>query len=477
MSKLNYPTVRRDVEFVEKIHSIEISDPYRWLENNDDEEVAKFAQDQQNLALSYVQEAPNRAEIKERLTQLINYPKHFTPFKRASNYYMFKNSGLQNQNVLYTFKHLNDEHQAFLDPNLFSEDGTTSLSSTSFSKDGNYVAYSISTAGSDWQTIFVRNVDSKQDLSDKLEHCKFSSISWTHDNAGFFYSKYEKEGDVLKENTANQDHKLYYHRLNTSQSDDVLIYDTPENPKFLINGQVSDCGNYLNFSISEKCRDNIWYYARLDENEPIEKRFNVYPIIDKFEDGIEYDYVTNTEQFVYFKTNKNAPNKKVCRLDINKPQIENWIDIIPEDESAVLEEAICIDNDKLAVIRMKDVLNQIEIRYLVDGKLFKKFDIPIGTIGSFSGKRTLTEIFFSFTSFLSPGIIYHYDFKSNNDLKVFMEIKLNDFNASDFVTKQVFFESKDGQAKIPMFIVHRKDIELDSSNPCLLYGYGGFAIR
>ena len=355
------------------------------------------------------------------------------------------------------------------------------MSSSSFSKDGKWIAYAISKAGSDWLTIKVRNVDTNEDLPDELEHCKFTCISWTHDNLGFFYSRYEKQGDVLKESDANQDHKLYYHRIHTAQTDDVLAYDIPDKPKYRIYGTVSDCGKILHLNIREKCIDSIWYYAKLDGNLPIKQRLAVHPIIETFEFESEYDYITNNENLVYFKTNRDAPNFRVCRLDLNSAEpgnTKNWLDIIPEDEKAVLDDAICVDGDKLAVIHMRDVINHIEIRYLETGQLFKKLDIPIGTITSFSGKRTLNEIFFYVTSFLSPGVIYHYDFKSTEDnLKVFMQIKLKDFDANDYVTKQVFFETKDGQVKVPLFITHRKDVQLDSNNPCILYGYGGFSIR
>jgi prolyl oligopeptidase len=318
-------------------------------------------------------------------------------------------------------------------------------------------------------------VETKKNLPDKLEKVKFSGISWDHNNLGFFYSRYNKEGDIYKEIGSDKNHKLYYHRINTDQSEDVLIYEDLEHPTYKARGKVSDCGNFLFIYIFEKCLKNKYYYAKLDENLPIEKLFKFYPIIDNFEN--KYDYITNNGNQVYFMTDKDAPNLKVFRLDLNNQEPSNWVDIIPEDEKKVLSDVICVDEDKLAVIYTIDVIDQLEIKSLEDGKLLKKFEIPIGSIISFSGKREIGEIFFYFSSFLSPGIIFYYDFESNADnAKVFMEIKLKNFNASDYQTKQIFFQSKDGQVKVPLFITYHKDVKLDSTNPCLLYSYGGFGI-
>lgn len=332
----------------------------------------------------------------------------------------------------------------------------------------------ISVAGSDWLTIRVRNVETKQDLPDQLDHAKFTHISWTHDHLGFFYSRYEKDGNVLTESVANEHHKVYYHRINTPQSDDVLVFDLPDQPKKRISGEVSDCGKYLFLSISEKCRENACYYAKLEENVPIQKRFEAYPIIT--EHKYEYDYITNDGVLAYFKTNNKAPNSRVIRVDLNNPTESNWVDIIPEDQQAVLDVAKCVDGDKLAVVYMRDVIDQVEIRSLASGELLKKIELPIGTVGVW-GKREQSELFFSITSFLSPGTIFHFDFKGNEEQpKTFIETKLKDFNPADYVTKQVFFTAKDGTTKIPMFIVHGKDLKLDNTNPAHLIGYGGFSI-
>ena len=329
----------------------------------------------------------------------------------------------------------------------------------------NSIYYSkISVAGSDWMTIRIRNVDTKQDLPDNLEHCKFTNIAWTHDHLGFFYSRFEKEGNVLTESVANEHHKLYYHRINTPQSDDVLVFDTPEHPKYLITAEMSDCGQYLLLALSEECRKNAYHYAKLDENVPFGKRFkNVYPIIEKFE--YDYDFITNNEHFVYLKTNNKAPNNRVVRVDLNNPDESNWVDIVPEDEKAVLDSVICVDRDKLALVYMRDVIDQVELRSLENGQPIKKIDLPIGTVG-ISGKRELSEMFFSVTSFLSPTTIYYLNLKNDEEKpKMFIETKIAGFNPDDFVTKQVFYLAKDGTTKIPMFIVHSKDLKLNSSSP------------
>lgn len=476
MVKLIYPAVKRDSSFVEKLHGIDVPDPYRWLENENDEQVHKFAQQQQDLTMSYIKDLPNRDKIKEKLSSLVNYPKYGCPSKHGDNYYMSKNSGLQNQSVIYMFKDLEAEHEVFLDPNTFAEDGTTSCSSKKFSKDGKWCAYQKSVSGSDWKTIHVRNVETKQDLPDELTDVKFSDISWTLDNQGFFYSKYPKAIDDLKSTRTDENHQLFYHYLRTDQKDDVLVYSQGENPKRMFSGDVSDCGNYLFLSATDKCNENALYYANLDQNQSIKSRLKFYPIADKFDDS-SYSYITNTGSVVYLLTNNNAPNSKVIKLDLaNKPtDSSTWIDVVPEDKNAVLEDATCVDNDKLALVYMRDVVNQIEVREL-DGKFIKKLDIPIGSV-SFTGRKDSSEIFIYMTSFLSPGSIYHYDFK-NGDFKpkLFMQINFENFDPNDYCTEQVFYESKDGQVKIPMFITHKKGIKLDSSNPALLYGYGGFNI-
>jgi len=476
MTRLTYPVVKRDEQFSERIHDIDIPDPYRWLEN-DGEDVKQFCKDQLNLFESYIEEMPSRKILKEKLSSLYNYPKYGIPFKRGDYYYMSKNSGLQNQHVMYRFKNLNDEHELFLDPNTFSEDGTSSLHTKVFSKDNKWLAYSISKAGSDWLVIKIRNVDTKQDLPYQLYHVKSSKISWTHDNLGFFYSKFDVDGDVYLDKSDNKDHKVYYHRINTPQSSDVLVYDRPDHPTYYLHGSVSDCGKFLFLKVCKDCSDSLWYYAKLDENLPIEKKFTVYPIIETF--GYEHDYITNNQNQVYFKTNHSASNYRICRLDLNSTDPanpNNWVEIVPEDSEAVIDDAICVDNDKIAIVYMRNVINQVEIYNLENGQLFKKFDIPIGTV-IVSGRRENHEIFFYITSFLSPGQIYHYDFNDKKDEHtLFLEIKLEDFNAGDYETKQVFFETKDGLAKVPMFITKHKDVELDSNNPVLLYGYGGFSI-
>lgn len=352
-----------------------------------------------------------------RLTELLNYPRYEAPFRRGNNYFYYMNSGLQNQSVLYILSELTGEPKVFLDPNELSKDGTTSLSRSSFSEDGKHFAYALSESGSDWTKIRVRNVESGQDLDEELLYCKFTSISFTHDNLGFFYSRFPAKDDMQIESDSY--HKLYYHRLNTPQSSDVLVVQFPNNPKYLVSGTVSDCGRYLNVFVTETCDENQWFYVDLSDYPNISSEFVIRPLVARYD--AEYSYITNDDHLFYFRTNKNAPNFRIVRLDIHRPEPENWIDIVPEHGKDVLDTAICVHGNKLAIIYIRDVINVIVLHQLQSGQLIRQIDIPIGTIVSFNGRRKHSEVFFYLTSFLTPGIMYHYDFNKHDAPQVWKE--------------------------------------------------------
>jgi prolyl oligopeptidase len=305
---------------------------------------------------------------------------------------------------------LDAEPQTFFDPNLLSADGTIALSNTAFSEDGKYFAYGLSESGSDWVKIRVRNVESGKDLDEELVHCKFTGISFTHDNLGFFYSRYPEKEDMQTESDAY--HKLFYHRLNTPQSDDVAVVQFPDEPKYRVSGTVSDCGRYLNVFVSQTCDENLWFFVDLQDYPEIKGEFSIKPLVAQYD--AEYDYITNDDNLFYFRTNKNAPNFRIAMLDIHNPKPENWKDIVPEHDKDVLDSAQCVHGDNLVVIYIRDVINIIELHELKSGKFVRQIDIPIGTIVSFSGRRKQSEVFFYLTSFLTPGIMYHYDFNKHD---------------------------------------------------------------
>ncbi|XP_054722190.1 prolyl endopeptidase-like [Uloborus diversus] len=468
-----YPSVRRG-DTVDIYHDIPVPDPYRWLEDADSEETKKFIQEQNALTIPFLESCPIREQIKERITSLWNYPKFYCPFKEGNNYYYLMNTGLQNQNVMYKQESLTSTAEVFIDPNEWSDDGTVSLTKKEFSEDGEYLAYGMSQSGSDWNKIKVKCVKTKADLPDIIENVRYSGISWTHDNKGFFYSCFPKvEGKADgTETTANQYHKLYYHRLNTSQADDVLCMEFPDEPNWRVGAVVSDCGKYLLASVQESCKNNMLYVCDLTKSG-ITGLLPFRCLVNKFE--AEYNYVTNTGSIFTVHTDRNAPLYRLVNIDIENPEEENWVDLVPESKANVLEWALCVNEDKLLLCYIEDVKNVLGLYSLNTGDLLKHFPLELGTIAGVSGKRSQSEIFYKFVSFLTPGITYFCDLQCSMNPEVFKKTEVPGFDASQFQTTQVFYSSKDG-TKIPMYIVHRKDIVKDGSAPAFLYGYGGFNI-
>ncbi|XP_076808880.1 prolyl endopeptidase-like isoform X1 [Clavelina lepadiformis] len=478
MSALKYPNARKDASVVDDYHGTKMPDFYTWMEDPDCDETKAFVEAQNEISVPYLKECPHREKFFDRLTELYNYPKYSCPFKRGSHYYYFMNSGLQNQSVMYKQANLSSEPRVFLDPNKLSDDGTVSLSGRRFSEDGRYFAYGLSNSGSDWITIKFKDAENEKDLPDVLERVKFSSMAWTHDNKGMFYNAYvDQEGKTDgTEVTSNINQKLFYHRLGTKQSDDVLFAEFKDNPRWMSGAQLSDDGNYVLLSISEGCDpvNRLWYVDLRTLDGGISSIPAWVKLVDNFD--AEYEYITNEGSLFTFKTNLNAPRYKLINIDITKPDMNEWKTLIAEHDSDVLEWATCVNQDKLVVEYLRDVKSALELRQLKDGSLLKKFPLDVGSVVGFSGRKEQNEIFYQFTSFLSPGIIFHYDFeKSEPHSEVFREIKVKGFDASLFETKQVFYSSKD-DTKIPMFIVHKKGIPLSGNHPTLLYGYGGFNI-
>lgn len=478
MKRISYPEVRRDETVSDDFHGIKVSNPYHWLEDPDSEETKKFVEGQNAITNDMLKDCSALEKFKDRLTKLWDYPKYGCPFKRGSRYFYYYNSGLQNQSVLYVQESLTAEAEVFLDPNSFCKDGLLAISGTSFSEDGETCAYGIRSKGSDWVTIKFMKVSSKEMLPDILENVKFSCMSWTHDHKGIFYNRYEKSDGKQDgtETDSNINQKLYYHVLGTEQSQDILVAEAPDHPKWMIHAEVSDDGQYVVLTASEGCAPvNRLFICDLKTIDyKISGLIPYIKVVDNFD--AEYEYITNVGTLFTFKTNLNANRYKLINIDMSNYQEENWKILVEEHSKDVLEWTACVNQNILVMCYLHDVKNKLFLYQLESGKQIKEFDLDVGSIGGYSGRKEQTQMFFSFTSFLTPGTIYICDFTEEPVVhKVFRAIEVDGFDASLFETKQIFYKSKDG-TDIPMFIIHKKGIELDGSHPCFLYGYGGFSI-
>uniref|UniRef100_A0A8C2GH38 Prolyl endopeptidase n=1 Tax=Cyprinus carpio TaxID=7962 RepID=A0A8C2GH38_CYPCA len=474
-----YPNAYRDESVVDDYHGCKVPDPYSWLEDPDSEKTQAFVNAQNQLTLPFLEQCEIRNIFKDRMTELYDYPKYSCPFKRGNRFFHFYNTGLQNQSVLYMQENLEAEPSVFLDPNTFSEDGTVALQGYAFSEDGEYLAYGTSASGSDWVEIRFLRVDGAVLLEDRLERVKFTCMSWTHDGKGLFYNSYpEQEGKSDgTETSTNLHQKLYYHVLGTPQSQDVLCAEFPDQPKWMSGAEVSDDGRYVLLSIREGCDpvNRLWYCDLNDVPQGITGLLPWVKLIDNFD--AEYEYVTNEGTVFTFKTNLDAPQYRLINVDFAQPSISQWKELIPQHDKDVIGEQRCfLGNHFLFVCFLHDVKNVLKMFHLSSGEEIRTFPLDVGSIVGFTGRKKDSEIFYSFTSFLSPAIIYHCDLtKEPLQPHVFREVTVKGFSPADYQTTQVFYPSKDG-TQIPMFIVHKKGIELDGSHPAFLYGYGGFNI-
>ncbi len=465
---LSYPTTRT-TDTTDTYHGITVADPYRWLEDPNSEETAQWVAEQNKVTFSYLNALPGRDRLNARLTELWNYERYGIPFKKASRYFYYKNNGLQNQSVLYTLPDLDAEPTVLLDPNTLSEDGTVALAGTAISEDANYIAYGLSTAGSDWVEWHVRDIETGEDTEDVVQWVKFSGASWTHDNQGFFYSRYDKPNEASKLEDVNYYQKLYYHRLGTPQSEDTLIYERPDQKEWGFSGGVTEDGRYLIISVWRGTEPkNLLFYKDLEDPNA-----EVVELISEFE--AQYSLIDNEETLFWFRTDLDAPKGKVITIDISGPDKgsdkSSWQTLIPETEETL--ESVGVLNHQFVADYLKDAYTQIKIFDLA-GTPVKEIELPgIGSAGGFNGKRSDTETFYSFTSYTVPSRIYRYDFATGKSM-LFREPTVP-FDPDAYETQQVFYPSKDG-TKVPMFITAKKGLVLDGENPVLLYGYGGFNI-
>ena len=463
--KLSYPAARRS-EQVDDYHGTKVADPYRWLEDLDSAETRAWVAAENKLTFDYLNQIPERAAIKARLTKLWNYERYGIPHKEGERYFYTKNDGLQNQSVLYTVNSLDaQEARVLLDPNKLSSDGTVALSGYDITDDGKLMAYSLAASGSDWNELHVRDIATGKDLPDVIKWVKFSEMSWSSDGKGFFYSRYDEPATGNKLAAVNEYHKLYYHRLGTSQADDALIFSsTDEKMKgWLYIGEVTEDGRYLVISLFPgSSSENRIYFKDLKQKDA--------PVVKLLDDeGIVQYFIGNDGPIFWFLTDRDAPNKKIIAIDTRSPERKNWKVVLPEAKENL--ESVSIVGDMFIASYLKDAHALVKL-FDLNGKFVREVDFPgIGTASGFKGKRKYRETFYSFTGYTMPTTIYRYDISTGKST-TFRQPTV-DFNPNDYETKQVFYTSKDG-TRVPMFITHKKGIKLDGNNPTYLYGYGGF---
>ncbi|MBW4516298.1 MAG: prolyl oligopeptidase family serine peptidase [Timaviella obliquedivisa GSE-PSE-MK23-08B] len=461
-TKLSYP-ITATVDQVDDYHGQAIADPYRWLEDPNSEESQAWIEAQNQVTFAYLNDIPIRETLKQRLTKLWDYEKFGIPFKEGDRYFYFKNDGLQNQSVLYTLPALDAEPKVLLDPNTLSADGTVALSGLSISEDARLMAYGLSTAGSDWQEWKVRDIETGEDLPDHLQWIKFSGASWTQDNQGFFYSRYAEPNAETKLEDVNYFQKLYYHRLGTTQAEDVLIYERPDQKEWGFSGGVTEDGRYLIISVWRGSQPkNLVFYKDLGNSKN-----PVVELISEFE--ASYSFIDNDGTTFWFETDLDASRKRAIAIDITNPNTVH--EIIPQADETL--EGIGLLNNQFVASYLKDAHTQIKI-FDLTGAFVREIELPgLGSAGGFGGKRHDTETFYSFTGFTTPNTIYRYNMVTGES-SLFREPDV-DFDPSQYETQQVFYDSKDG-TKVPMFITHKKGLVLDGNNPTYLYAYGGFNI-
>ncbi len=459
--KITYPTTAKGTQ-VDEYFGVKVADPYRWLEATDAPETRTWIEAQNKITNGYLAQIPYREKIEARLSQLWNYEKVGAPNKHGEYYYFYKNDGLQNQAVFYRTKALEGKAEVFLDPNTLSDNGTVSLGSTAFTKDGSLFAYSTSTGGSDWREIFVMNTKTGKLIEDKLIDVKFSGISWKG-KEGFYYSSYDRPKDENYLTAKTQYHKLYYHKLGTPQSEDILVFGGEATPRRYVSAYLTEDERFLIISASVSTTGNELYIQDLSKSGS-----KIMPIVEGFES--EQYIIDNEGDRLLIFTNLNAPKKRVVATSIKNPKPETWKDVIPESDNVL---STSTAGKKIFASYLVDAKTEVK-QYDRNGKLERTISLPgLGTAGGFGGRETDKEIYYSFTSFTYPAAIFKYEIATGKST-LYWQPKI-DFNPNDYETKQVFYTSKDG-TKVPMFITHKKGITLNGDNPTYLYAYGGFGV-
>ncbi len=464
-----YPAAVRG-NVVDDYHGTKVADPYRWMESIDSPEVKAWIAAERELTAEALAQMPERAAIRARLTQLWNFPRLGLPGKQGGHYFFSKNDGLQNQSVLYVQDSLAGASRVLIDPNALSTDGTVALGATAVSPDGKWLGYGLKAAGSDWVEFFVRDLGTGQDTTDRVQWVKFSNLNWTEDSRGFFYSRYPDvaKGDKLFGKLVNG--KVYYHRLGTPQADDVLVFELPEHPEWFIGAGLTEDGRYQLLYLSQPAltKNAIYYRDLVDPHQP---KFDG-PVIKLLGDfDANYTVVGSRGDTLYVSTNRGAPRGRVVAIDVKSPEPADWRTLVPE--SADIIDSVKFVGGRLVVNYMHDAQSRLVV-FATDGQLLGEIKLPgIGSISGISGRHDDPELFYDFSSFLSAPTIFRHDLNTGST-EVFQHATV-EFDASQYVTNQVWVTSKDG-TKIPMFVTHRKGLRFDGKAPSWLYGYGGFNI-
>jgi len=464
--KLSYPSTRK-VDVVDDYFGAQVKDPYRWLEDDNAPDTKLWVAAENAVTSAYLDRIPQRAAIRERLTQVWNFEKFSAPGKHGNRYFYMRNSGLQPQSVLHVTDDPAQDGRVLLDPNTLSRDGTVAISGTGFSDDGKLLAYAIADAGSDWQIWKIRDVDTGKDLADEVRWAKFSGASFSRDGKGFYYARYPapKEGEKLT--ALNVNHQIWYHVVGTPQEKDLLVFERPDQPEWSLGADVSDDGRWLVIRAHKGTNPESAVFVQ-DLSKPGSRP---EPLLVKMDAA--YDFIDVIGDSFLFLTDKDAPRKRVIDVSLSRPEQKDWKEIIPQAKGTDVLRSVSSVGDRLFAVWMRDVKSAVEVHDLA-GKKIADLPLPgIGTASGFGGKRTEKETFYTFTSFLSPPTIYQLDVPSLGST-VFRRPKV-DFDGSAFEVTQVFYPSKDG-TRVPMFLLHRKGVALDGKNPTLLYGYGGFNI-
>jgi len=469
-TKLVYPQPKRD-NVIDNYFGTKVAAPYRWMEDLNSPGLAAWVADENKLTDAYLDKIPERDWMKSRLTQLWNYEKVGVPRRDAGKLFFSKNSGLQNQSVIFEATGAGATPRMLLDPNTLSADGSVALLGYEPSHDGHALAYALSEGGSDWETVHVRDIDSGKDLADEVKWVKFSGIAWTNDNKGFFYSRYPAppSGEAISNKVVNQ--ALYYHVLGTPQSADRKIYARPDLPEWIVGGSVSEDGHYLfvNLVNGTSTRNELLYADLGDPTHP-DVAAKVQPLFTG--NDAEYTPVGNIKNTVFLQTTLDAPNRKVVSFKLADPSSAHWRTVVPESRNVI--ESSLMAGGEAAVQYLVDAKSEVSL-FAANGKPKGTLALPgIGSVVGLSGRNDTPELFYGFTSFLYPTTIYRYDLKDGNST-VFAKPKVP-FDPSQYVTRQVFYRSKDG-TRVPMFITSRKNVKLDGSHPTILYAYGGFNIN
>lgn len=458
---LKYPQTKK-VDQADNYFGTKVSDPYRWLEDDNSDETKAWVQEENKVTFDYLSKIPYREQIRNRITELFNFPRSSAPYRQGEYYFFTKNNGLQPQSIYYYQKGLSSSPEVFIDPNALNAAGTTAVNLVGFSNDRKHVAYSVANAGSDWQTMHVKELATNKVLTDNLEWVKFSGAAWYTD--GFFYSRYDEpvKGEELSQ--ANQYQKVYYHKLGDPQSADKLTYSDKDHAQRYYGAQTTEDEKFLILNISEGTDGSEVWYRDLRSSDAT---------FHKVLEGFKHNYYVLDNEGEYFivQTNHGAANYRIVLVDPKHPETENWKTVVPEKPE--LLQNVWLVGGKIFTEYLKDATSRV-YQYDRSGKLERDVKLPgFGTVSGFSGEKTDKVVFYSFTSFTSPSTIYKYDIITGTS-EVYRKPEVK-FNPDDYETKQVFYPSKDG-TKIPMFIVYKKGIKLDGTNPTLLYGYGGFNI-